>query len=71
MMAICEELDIVFLPGFAARANSVVLTGDSGRRPVDIGPLPRREVSQGFLERAVNLEGYQSIAKRFGYDSAV
>lgn len=65
MMAICEELDLAFLPGFAARAANVVLTGDSGRRPADIVPLPRRKASRDFLESAVDLEVYQSIARRF------
>jgi hypothetical protein len=71
MASICEELDLVFLPGFAERAADVVLTGDSGRRPPNIRVLQRREVSTDFILRAVSLESYRSISDRFNYDNAM
>ena len=67
--ALCVELDIPFLAGFAERASGVVLT-DSGRRPRAITSLPRRAAAANFLEGAAKLPAYRQISERFNYDGA-
>lgn len=69
MWAICEELELPFLPGFEVRAAEVILTGDSGRRPTSITALTRREAPPDFFRSAVKLSAYRRISERFYYDS--
>jgi hypothetical protein len=69
LRAMCKELDLSFAPGFVDRAAKIILTGDSGRRPMNITALPRRDAPAGFLDRAVKLADYQTISKRFNYDA--
>lgn len=66
--SMCAELGIPFLAGFAERAAKVTMTGDSGRRPKQIGKLPRRDASASFLAYAANLPAYREISERHNYD---
>lgn len=65
--AICGHLALPYDPTFLERYGQIVLTGDSGRKPATIRPLSRREAPEGFLETAIALPEYRTIAERFDY----
>jgi len=64
---ICDYLDIAFDADFEQRWRNIVLTGDSGRKPEKIAPLPSREMPADLLNAASASRDYQEIAEKFGY----
>lgn len=69
MLEMCNKLRIPFASGFAERASTITLTGDSGRKPTSITPLPRRPSPTGFIAMAIKVPAYKMISTRFGYDT--
>jgi len=64
---ICAHLRIPFNESFEQTFRGKRLTGDSGRKPEKITPLPRRPIPPQFLEEVSNCTSFATIAKRFNY----
>ena len=63
----CHALQIEFDPDFLSRIHSINVTGNSGRRPHKIIPLPRRPMTDGFKTEVRQSAAYREFASRFGY----
>jgi len=68
LKAMCEELGVGFDEDWVHRFNTIKLTGDSGRRPDKITPLPRRDTPPALIEEAAASSAFVEIAQRLNYE---
>ncbi|MCP2669705.1 sulfotransferase [Maricaulaceae bacterium EIL42A08] len=67
MRALCQALELDFVPGFEALLSALPMTGDSGRGGRRIRPLEPKRWPEGFSEEVEASKHYSWLKARMGY----